>query len=143
MAAFVMAMAAGMAPGSGPEEMSAEVQQELDLRGEWEGAWEYGNRLQHVRWSNGTIREEIRGVCHEYRFPLVSEGEDKLYVPHGEFVRPGIYKWEGGRIVICISIPRSAPRPTYFRADNKYLLLSLRRAKPYSGPRKLDSRLSY
>jgi hypothetical protein len=137
MSAFVLVLAAGMAVGNGPEAVSAETELELDLRGRWEGtipSWRVGGPTMQIWVYKGAILNSF--FPHDVT-RVVKEGEGKvrLILSGSDFPDicssiPGIYEWEGDRLIICTSIFGVRPRSFHASMFTGQTLYILHRVQP-------------
>ncbi|HZY88260.1 MAG TPA: hypothetical protein VFE78_25715 [Gemmataceae bacterium] len=124
MTSIVLALAGLTAGDGGPGTGAATAQAEFNpLAGSWVGTW---------RWSltGATGRAELRGgVVRTFdsngrlRFAVVVVREDggRLRLRDDSGVWPGIYRLDGGRLVICAADVTNIPRPNRFDAPNTNL----------------------
>jgi len=114
----MIALVAGIAVASGPERIPGEVKQALDLRGSWEGTWQAISRsagpsnckAQLKPGSLQAIDAGVGGARWEGHCRFVDEGSGKCRLTwFGDW--PGISKWEGGRVIICLGTPDIKQRP--------------------------------
>lgn len=137
MATLTLALVAGMAVGSGPGRASVRTERGLgliDVNSAWKGT------LQRITYLDGqaidiTIAD---GLIHLH-FPggdslailgrWVDEGKGNCRAEANGGVHRAIYKWEYGRLFICLA-ECDQPRPTVFRVSKGQILLILQAAKP-------------
>jgi hypothetical protein len=127
MSAFVMILATGMAVGNGSEAVSAEAELALDLRGGWKGTLVCKGKEMDAFWSDGVL-SGLAPLPWRSGVRFAKEGEGKVQVSIGEVPGPGIYKWEGDRLILSYEL--GGRRPVSFLSCDDQRLLILHRVKP-------------
>jgi hypothetical protein len=143
MSAILLAvLAAGMAMDSGPKPMAVETEERLCIGGSWEGTWQIWQEDNQeaqfigVTMGLGLFFQPERGqtsVGQHCRW--VNEGGGKCQLLLSEKtiskgVYKGIYKWNAGRLIICLGEPDSRRRPMRFQVNQTQSLLILRPTRP-------------
>jgi hypothetical protein len=128
MAALLTTLLAGMAVGIGPDPMSQATEQRFP-HGRWEGSFPTGNGLITIRLVGREVDLRQRLISIGCR--LLDEGKGKCQMPmHGKPFLWGIYKCEGGCLILCMREPKDGPRPTMFGTDGRAILFTLKPNKP-------------
>jgi hypothetical protein len=125
-----MVLAAAAVAGNGPAGVSAAVEQRLDLGGAWVGTWVDING-QCLQVTSGGRRLTGRGPgdvrCLDTAW-ITDEGGGRFRITLGSHVFAGIWKREGGRLLLCFCPPGQG-RPTSFYGGGGQHLLTLRRTR--------------
>ena len=142
MAGIVLALAGLTCGDGGPGLGAAQAPVALPFfsgpafPGRWAGAWEGtdwrgAKEARTVELAGGVLRTvsagDIETQSHDVKVAVEGAGALRMTI-WSDVYHPAIYRYEGGRLVICVSEGRG--RPVAFRAGRRTVLLTLRPAAP-------------
>jgi hypothetical protein len=134
MAGVVLALAGLTCGDGGPGTGAAAAPAVVNpLCGEWAGTWRSrSGKVYAAELRGGVARAFDPDGSVRFALRVVWEGDGLLRVTDGQsYDWPGIYRLEGGCLVICSAAGHSEPRPKSFSAPHTDLFTLLP-----SGPRK-------
>jgi hypothetical protein len=134
MSTLAMILAAMIVPGNGPEKVSGEVSERelraLDLHSEWRGAmYSPPDTIESVAIKGGHLLFLARGRDVGHLFVCTEKSEGTFRVRWSDETCLGIYRYEEGRLLLCLS-EAGNDRPTSFKIGDGQYLLILHRVKP-------------
>jgi hypothetical protein len=137
MAGIVLALAALTCGNGGPGMGAArEATAIVFPAGEWEGTWEHqqyqGPEVStfQVRITGGECLLMPEGRSFGGHCSFVADGPRRVLVKFADSTCRGIWKWERGRVVVCIAAKAGSDRPKSFHLGHNAELITLRPAAP-------------
>jgi hypothetical protein len=126
----VVVLASGLAVGNGRPgtgAATAPVVPSFDVA--WEGTLECGRGpTWDLEVREGRLRARTKTMMREGPCALVPDGAGAVRLRYSGELLPGIYKWDGRRLVLCFGKP-GGPRPARFAATKGVMRWALEPVK--------------